>query len=88
MHLVATKRILRYLNGTLKFGIMYIRNKGGDAIAYSDSDYAGDIDDRKSTLGYVFMLGSGAMSWSSKKQLVVTLSTIEAKFIVAASCAC
>ncbi|KAL0287793.1 UNVERIFIED_CONTAM: Retrovirus-related Pol polyprotein from transposon TNT 1-94 [Sesamum angustifolium] len=52
------------------------------------SDYAGDIDDRKRTSGYVVMLGSGAVSWSSKKQSIVTLSTTEAKFIAATSCAC
>ncbi|GAU15733.1 hypothetical protein TSUD_235460 [Trifolium subterraneum] len=47
-----------------------------------------DLDDRKSTSGYVFMLGSGAISWSSKKQPIVTLSTTEAEFVAAASCAC
>lgn len=57
-------------------------------IAYSDSDYAGDIEDRKSTSRYVFLLSLGAVAWSSKKQPVVTLSTIEAEFIAAASCAC
>ncbi|TXG51085.1 hypothetical protein EZV62_023609 [Acer yangbiense] len=51
-------------------------------------DYAGDLEDRKSTSGYVFMLSSGAVSWSSKKQPVVTLSTTEAEFVAAASCAC
>ncbi|PNX57099.1 hypothetical protein L195_g058524, partial [Trifolium pratense] len=54
----------------------------------SDSDYAGDLDDRKSTSGYVFLLSGAAVSWSSKKQPVVTLSTTEAEFIAAASCAC
>jgi hypothetical protein len=48
----------------------------------------GDIDDWKSTSGYVFMLGTGVVSWSSRKQLVVTLSTMEAEFIAAASCTC
>jgi hypothetical protein len=55
---------------------------------YSDSDYAGDIEDRKSTSGYVFMLNSGVVSWSSKKQPIVTLSTTEAEFIAVTSCAC
>ncbi|CAJ2656651.1 unnamed protein product [Trifolium pratense] len=54
----------------------------------SDSDYAGDLDDRKSTSGYVFLLSGAAVSWSSKKQPVVTLSTTEAEFIAAASCVC
>ena len=55
---------------------------------FTDSDYAGDLDDRKSTSGYVFMLGSGAVSWSSKKQPIVTLSTTEAEFVAATACAC
>jgi hypothetical protein len=55
---------------------------------WNDSDYVGDLDDRKSTSGYVFMLGSGSVSWPSKKQDIVTLSTIEAEFVAAASCAC
>jgi len=57
-------------------------------LAYTDSDYAGDVDDRKSTSGYVFLLSEGAVSWSSKKQPVVTLSTTEAEFVAATSCAC
>ena len=57
-------------------------------LAYTDSDYAGDLDDRKSTLGYVFMLSGGAVAWSLKKQPVVTLSTTEAEYVTAASCAC
>ncbi|PNX90741.1 hypothetical protein L195_g046867, partial [Trifolium pratense] len=57
-------------------------------VGWSDSDYAGDLDDRKSTSGYVYMLGSSAISWSSKKQAIVTLSTTEAEFVAAASCAC
>ncbi|XP_048437163.1 secreted RxLR effector protein 161-like [Pyrus x bretschneideri] len=87
-HVMAAKRILRYIKGTVEFGVFY--KKGGDEglIGYTDSDYAGDQDDRKSTSCYVFMLNSGAVSWSSKKQPVVTLSTTEAEFIAAASSAC
>jgi hypothetical protein len=88
MHLQAVKRILRYLRGTTEFGIIYRKRDEGQLRAYADSDYAGDVDDRKSTSGFVFMLGIGAVSWSSKKQPVVTLSTTEAEFIAAASCAC
>lgn len=65
--------------------------KGGDEeklLAFTDSDYAGDIDDRKSTSGYVFLLSSGVVSWLSKKQPIVTLSTTEAEFVAAAVCAC
>ena len=62
MHLAAVKRIFRYLRGVTEFGIMYRRGKEGTLIAYSDSDYAGDVNDRRSTSGYVFVLGSGAVS--------------------------
>lgn len=88
LHLQSAKRILRYLKGTIDFGVFYKKGGNEELIAYTDSDYAGDLDDRKSTSGYVFMLSSGAMSWSSKKQPVVSLSTTEAEFIVATSCAC
>jgi len=57
-------------------------------VAYTDSDFAVDIDDRKRTYGFVILLGSEAISWSSKKQLVVSLSTTEAEYRVVASCAC
>jgi hypothetical protein len=59
-----------------------------ELLAYTDNDYAGDLEDRKSTSGLLFMLSSRAVSWSSKKQPVVTLSTTEAEFIAAAFCAC
>lgn len=67
---MAPNRILRYLKGTLELGILY---KTG-FIAYSD---------RKITSGYVFMPACGAVSWSSKKQPVVTMSAIEVQFIAA-----
>jgi hypothetical protein len=57
-------------------------------VTYADSDFAGDLDDQRSTSGFVLLLGLGAVSWSSKKQPVVTLSTTEAEYITAASCAC
>ncbi|XP_073303043.1 secreted RxLR effector protein 161-like [Primulina huaijiensis] len=87
MHLLAVKRILRYLQGTFEFGLFYKNGEKSDLLAFADSDYAGDLNDRKSTSGYAFMLGSGVVSWSSKKQPIVTLSTTKAEFIAAASCA-
>jgi len=87
LHLQAAKRILRYLKGTFDYGIMYKKRSSNDLIAYTDSDYAGDLNDRKSTSGYVFLLSSGAVSWLSKKQPIVTLSIIEAEFVTAAGCA-
>jgi hypothetical protein len=85
---MVAKRVLRYLKGTLDFGIFYKKGGNNDLVAYTDSDYAGDLGDRKSTSGYVFLLSSGTISWLSKKQPVVSLSTTEAEFIAAASCAC
>ncbi|KAK2970503.1 hypothetical protein RJ640_013575 [Escallonia rubra] len=88
LHLLAAKRIFRYLKGTIDFGLLYKKGEKSYLMGFTDSDYAGDIDDRKSTSGYAFMLGSGAVSWSSKKQPIVTLSTTEAEFVAATSCAC
>lgn len=87
-HMLAAKRVLRYIKGTVDYGVLYKRGGDDELFGFTDSDYAGDVDDRKSTSGYVFMLGEGAVSWSSRKQPVVTLSTTEAEFVAAASCAC
>ncbi|KAL0560852.1 hypothetical protein IC582_001266 [Cucumis melo] len=84
-HLLASKRILRYIKGTPDLGILYQRKRKLNFVGFSDSDYAGDLNDRKSTSGYVFMLGSGVISWSSKKQPIVTT---EAELVAAASRAC
>jgi hypothetical protein len=88
IHLQAAKRVFRYLKGTVDLGIFYQKEGNKELLAYTDSDYAGDVDDRKITSGYVFLLSEGAVSWSSKKQPVVTLSTTEAEFVAATSCAC
>lgn len=88
MHLQAAKRILRYLKGTTSYGIFYKKGGEENLLAFTDSDYAGDEDDSKSTSGYVFLLSSGAVSWMSKKQPIVTLSSTEAEFVAAAASAC
>ena len=63
------KRILRYLKGTVDYGLCYKRKSQSDeCIGYSDSDWAGDMNDRKSTSGYVFHLNGAVISWRSKKQ--------------------
>ena len=57
-------------------------------MGFTDIDYAGDQDDRKSTSGYIFMLGTGVISWLSKKRPIVTLSSTKAEFVAATTCAC
>ncbi|XP_058110873.1 secreted RxLR effector protein 161-like [Magnolia sinica] len=86
MHLLATKRIFRYLQGTTDYGILYKKGEKSELFGFTDSDCAGDLDDKKSTSGYVFMMGLGAISWSLKKQSIITLSTTEAEFVCLSSC--
>jgi transposase InsO family protein len=79
-HLLAAKRVLRYLQGTSTYGIMYrpppLRLQG-----YSDADWAGDIDTRRSTTGYIVMLNNGAIAWKSRRQPTVALSTMESEYM-------
>jgi transposase InsO family protein len=86
-HWMAVKRIMRYLKGTLNFGLLYKKSGLKDCIGYSDSDWAGDIDDRRSTSGYLFLISGTAISWRSKKQTCVALSTAEAEYMALASAA-
>ena len=80
LHWEAVKWILRYLKGTstmaLSFGRSQLSLQG-----FVDSDHAGDMDDRKSTTGYVFTLGSAAVSWVSRLQKIIALSTTEAEYV-------
>ena len=85
-HLKAVKRIVRYLIHTPNFGIWYPKRASFDLVGYSDSDYAGDKVDRKSTSGTCQFLGRSLVSWSSKKQNSVSLSTAEAEYIAAGAC--
>ncbi|KAF7130877.1 hypothetical protein RHSIM_Rhsim10G0166500 [Rhododendron simsii] len=88
LHYAAAKRILHYLQGTKKLGIKYTKEKDSKLIGYTDSDWAGSIDDRKSTFGQVFCLGTKIISWSSKKQRTIALSSAEAEYIAATDAAC
>jgi hypothetical protein len=82
---MAVKRIMRYLKGSLHLKLQlrgqHIKLKG-----YCDADWAGDVNDRRSTTGYVFSLGDGVVSWSSKRQPTVALSTTEAEYMAASHC--
>lgn len=85
-HWETAKRILKYDKGIIDFGIFYEACSPIKLVGYSD--LGGSIDDSKSTSGYVFNLGSGAISWSSKKQPIVALSTTGAEYIAASSAGC
>jgi hypothetical protein len=88
-HMAAVKHLLRYIAGTRNYGCRYVKDKdGGKLIGYSDADMAGDIDDRKSTSGMLFMIGRKPVTWQSQKQKVVALSSCEAEYIAATTGAC
>ncbi|KAG6388774.1 hypothetical protein SASPL_150210 [Salvia splendens] len=84
-HLGAARRILRYVAGTVKFGIWYTKVSDFKLAGYTDSDWAGCLDDRKSTSGNIFSLGFGAVTWSSKKQDTIAPSSSEAEYAAATS---
>jgi hypothetical protein len=85
-HVLAVKNIFRYLKGTKEFGLWYPKGKDLSLIAYIDADWASCIDNRRSTSGETLYLGEFLLSWLSKKQSLVSLSTFEAKYIAAKGC--
>ncbi|XP_073222402.1 secreted RxLR effector protein 161-like [Cicer arietinum] len=90
-HYLAAKRILRYIKETSELGLHYAKKQVGiedDLIGFTDADWCGDKDDRKSTSGYVFMINESSILWCSKKQNIVALSTCEAEYVVASMGAC
>ena len=89
-HLAALKRILRYVAGTSNWGLWFGRKKGNQAqlTGFSDADFAGDVDARKSTTGVIFMLAESPISWQSKKQRIVAQSSCESEYIAAANATC
>ena len=88
-HMNAAKRVLRYIKGTSSFGLRYERGlKKHFVQGFSDSDFAGDKFDRKSTSGQVFFIGNYAITWNSVKQGVVALSSCEAEYISASAASC
>ncbi|XP_071713289.1 uncharacterized mitochondrial protein AtMg00810-like [Rutidosis leptorrhynchoides] len=85
-HMLAAKKIMRYLKGTPSLGLWYPRKDGFDLTTYIDSNYGGCKRDFKSTSGGCQFLGSRLVSWQCKKQMAVAQSTCEAKYIAASSC--
>lgn len=80
MHWIALKRILRYLKGTMPYGLLYTPHGTIEIVAFSDCDFAGDKEDRKSTSGVAIFIHDSLIVWMSKKQKCVAQSTTEAEF--------
>jgi hypothetical protein len=88
-HQAAVKHVLRYIAGTLRFGCWFAKGTEETRLTgFSDSDHAGDQDDRKSTSGLFFFLGSRPISWQSQKQKIVSLSSCEAEYIAGTGAVC
>ncbi|GAA0149902.1 transmembrane signal receptor [Lithospermum erythrorhizon] len=85
IHLNLVKRIIKYVHGTLNYGLLYSFDTNKALVGYSDADWAGNTEDRKSTSGGCFFLENNLVSWFSRKQNSVSLSTAEAEYIAAGS---
>ena len=84
--MIALKGIIKYVKATANFEVWYSKDTNDVLARYSNVDWARNVDDRKSTLGGCFYVGNNIVSWMSKKQNSVSLSTVEAEYIVASSC--
>ncbi|XP_059669036.1 secreted RxLR effector protein 161-like [Cornus florida] len=85
-HILAVKRIIRYVNSTLNYGLCYSSEFNSEIAGYTDADLAGNKDDRKSTSGGCFYIGINLVLWYSKKQNCISLSSYEAEYIAARNC--
>ena len=88
VHLIFAKHILRYMRGTVDYGLKYEVNQKINLEVYVDSDWAGSAINRKSTLGCCFSMGSGVISRFSRKQSYVAVSTAEAEYVTTCSASC
>jgi hypothetical protein len=80
-HWTAAKHVLRYIKSTLNYGIVFLSSGNDSLLGHCDADWAGDVDTRRSTTGYVFTLSGGAVSWASRRQQTIALSTTEAEYM-------
>ena len=79
---MGVKRMLRYIKGTLSYGLKFsVNDDECDLSGFSDADWAGDVDNRRSTSGYVFKVANSTVSWCSTKQATVAKSTTEAEYV-------
>ena len=88
MHWIVAKHVLHYIIGTVEYGLVYEHRGSVQLIGFTDADWAGCVEDRKSTLGCCFSIGSGVVSWFSRKQKSVALSSTEAEHMAASMAAC
>ena len=89
-HWTAVKRIMAYLKGTLNHGIVFGKKEEEEALqlyGYTDADYAGDLDHRRSTTGYIYKLNGGPVAWCSRRQQCTAMSTTEAEYVAASETA-
>ena len=84
--MIALKRIIKYVKTTANFGVWYSKDTNDVLARYSDADWVGNADNRKNTSGGCFYVGNNLVSWMSKKQNSISLSTVEAEYIAAGSC--
>jgi hypothetical protein len=87
-HWKMVKIILRYVVGTLNFGLWYTQSKDNQISGYIDSDFVGSLDDWKSASGYAFHLSTNLVSWASKKQPIVSISSVEVEYVAATLASC
>ena len=87
-HLKVGKRILRYIVGTTTYGLWYTSSPNSMLIGYTDSDYAGSIDERKITSRYAFLFGKNLISWASNKQPIVSISSVDVEYTATTTTAC
>ena len=85
-HMTTLKRIIKYVKITAEFGVWYNKDTSDVLAGYFDADWAGNSDDRKSNSGGCFYVGNNLVSWMSKKQNSISLSTAEAEYIATGSC--
>ena len=85
-HMITLKRIIKYVKITVEFGVWYSKDTSDVLTGYSNADWTRNADDRKSTSRGCFYVGNNLVSWMSKKQNSISLSTVEAEYIAADSC--
>ena len=88
VHWTSTKYMLRYIRGTMEYGLVYEHSGSVQLEGFTDVDWVRCVEDRKSTSGCCFNIESGVVTWFSRKQMLVALSSTEAEYMVASLAAC